>query len=127
MTVAAGALVACVSLVAFDPTRRSLPGGCPFRAITGLECPGCGATRAVYALTQGDVLRAVDHNVLVVALVPLLVWAWSGWLRHRLGRRPTAPTLAPVTIHGIAVTIALFWVARNLPGMTWLASSPGFT
>ncbi|MEX0706159.1 MAG: DUF2752 domain-containing protein, partial [Nitriliruptoraceae bacterium] len=106
---------------------RALPVGCPFRAVTGLDCPGCGATRALYALTQGDVLRAVDHNVFAVALVPLLAWAWVGWLRHRLDRRPTPPTLAPVTIHGIAIAIAVFWVVRNLPGMAWLASSPGFT
>jgi hypothetical protein len=121
--VAAVALAGCVTLAVMDPARRGeLSPGCPFRTLTGWDCPGCGGTRAVYALTQGQWLRAVDHNVLVVALLPLLAWAWTGWLAHTRGRRPLVPTLSPAATYGLVGVVSTFWIARNLPGLEWLGS-----
>jgi hypothetical protein len=112
-----------------DPaTRAEISPGCPFRRLTGLDCPGCGGTRAVYALTQGDVGLALDHNALVVALVPVLVMVWATWFARRIrygfdGRAPAPPAVASMSF---AVAVMLFWVVRNLPWMpfSWLGSSP---
>lgn len=35
---------------------------CPFRRITGIECPFCGMTRAHAALFCGDIKAAFGHN-----------------------------------------------------------------
>jgi hypothetical protein len=126
VAVGAMALGACATIAVMDPqTRGALSPGCPFRTVTGYDCPGCGSTRAMYALTQGDPLRAMDHNLLMVLMLPVLAWAWFGWLRHRLGRRIEAPTLAPQLTFGLAGVLVVFWVARNLPWepLTWLGSS----
>lgn len=37
-------------------------GGCVFHQITGFYCPGCGSTRAVFALYQGDVLKSFYYQ-----------------------------------------------------------------
>ena len=51
-----GALLAgCVAMRAVDPAGG--PTICPFKAMTGLDCPGCGATRAIHQLLNG-----VDKN-----------------------------------------------------------------
>lgn len=54
--------------------------GCGFKHLTGLPCPGCGATRSLAALAQLDVLRAFSMNplvALVAAAAPALVpGAW---------------------------------------------------
>ena len=34
----------------WDPARRGGPGLCPYRFVTGHNCPGCGLTRSVGAL-----------------------------------------------------------------------------
>ncbi|WP_131724959.1 DUF2752 domain-containing protein, partial [Mycobacteroides abscessus] len=52
----AGAVAAGCAAVWFgDPTT---PGGvlpvCPLKALTGLDCPGCGGLRMVYSLMHGD-------------------------------------------------------------------------
>ena len=39
---------------------------CTFRALTGLPCVTCGATRGVSALLQGDLLAAWHSNPLVL-------------------------------------------------------------
>ena len=40
---------------------RFLPR-CGFHELTGLYCPGCGNTRASYALLHGDVGSAIGQN-----------------------------------------------------------------
>lgn len=122
--VGAGALATCVALAVRDPNQPGSWGACPFRLVTGLDCPGCGTLRAVHALTGGDVVRALDHNVLSMALLPVLVWAWIGWLRHRLGRRAGPPALPAMAGFGIAAAAIGFWIVRNLPfaATAWLGS-----
>jgi hypothetical protein len=40
---------------------------CPFRHLTGIPCVACGGTRAILALTRGDVQAAFVWNPLVAA------------------------------------------------------------
>jgi hypothetical protein len=48
---------------------------CPFRHLTGIPCFTCGGTRAVLALTRGDVHAAFEWNPLVaVSAIAALVW-----------------------------------------------------
>ena len=63
---------------------------CPFRALTGLPCPGCGLTRSWVYLMHGDIGSSLASNwfgpVLIVAVLVLAVVS----LRSRLrGKRPT--------------------------------------
>ena len=46
---------------------------CPFHHITGLDCPGCGMTRAAYWLAKGDVGIAVSYHPFVLPFA-------AGWL-----------------------------------------------
>jgi hypothetical protein len=46
---------------------------CPFKRVTGLPCPGCGATRAAVSLLQGDLSGAVAWNPLAMAALGVFV------------------------------------------------------
>ena len=54
----------------FDPFRTDVPL-CLVHRLTGLDCPGCGATRAVHALLDGDLPLALRNNVLIVVALPI--------------------------------------------------------
>lgn len=55
---------------------------CMFKRVTGLPCATCGSTRAVRALVEGDPLRAITMNPLVVALLAIApVYVLVRWLR----------------------------------------------
>jgi len=45
---------------------------CPFHHLTGLQCPGCGMTRAACWLVRGDVDVAVSYHPFVL----LIAAAW---------------------------------------------------
>lgn len=119
--VGAAAVAATTTLAFVDPNEAGHYPTCPFLAVTGLFCPGCGTLRAVHALTHGDVATAIDLNVLTVAMLPVLLWAWVAWVRHRMGMRARPPALTPTAGYVIAAAVPLFWIARNLPWFSALA------
>jgi hypothetical protein len=42
---------------------------CPFKELTGYDCPGCGMQRSFIALLKGDVIEAV---IIFPAIFPLI-------------------------------------------------------
>src|SRR5579859_5715880 len=59
----------CVTLYFFNPSQYHIYPVCAFHEMTGLNCPGCGATRGLYALLHGDFLAAVRDNALFIFLL----------------------------------------------------------
>jgi hypothetical protein len=114
--VGAGALAACVLVAVRDPNQEGSYGLCPFKAATGLDCPGCGMLRGSHALFNGEVLRALDHNIFLPLILGLLLWGYVRWTRRSMGRdlpkRATPPWLMPA----LAILVLTFWVVRNLGG-----------
>ena len=45
--------------------------GCLLRRYTGIECPGCGMTRASHAALNGEFIRAFWFNPVGVILLPI--------------------------------------------------------
>ena len=80
---------------------------CFFHALTGWYCPGCGATRALCALSRGDLDAACHYNPLLIALLPLLVYA--AWQPLRLA------WIRPVWIWTLVVSILLFSAEHRRP------------
>jgi hypothetical protein len=102
-------------LLRFPPWRYSFYPKCPFNEFFHLQCPGCGATRAVAALLYGDIAAAIHFNALVTLLFPVaIVYGVALYIRflRRLPIRYPHPPFAAVCAL-FAVTI-LFSVTRNL-------------
>ena len=49
---------------------------CLFKNLFGIECYGCGITKAVIASVQLDFVRAFNYNKLIVVVMPLVVYLW---------------------------------------------------
>lgn len=135
------AATAYVGLV--DPNQAGHYPLCPFKALTGMDCPACGGLRAVHSLAHGDLVAAVNHNALATLVVlPAILLLWARWvLREWRGVSLPAAVpepdveVPPVTAgpsplllwSGVALMVA-FTVVRNIdavPAFAWLGSSVG--
>ncbi len=121
-----GGLVGAVTIALHfrDPHASGSWGYCPFYAMTGLYCPGCGGLRAVNDLTKGDLLGAASSNLVFVVLVPLIVLWWVRWTSRAWSGQPSggvAHRRASVLIGVFAVVLLVFGVVRNTPMGAWLA------
>ncbi len=70
--------------------KAHLPGVslCPFRAISGIPCPGCGMTRAMLSLGQLEITNAIKLNpfslpLLFVMILCLILDKLPSWLYHK--------------------------------------------
>jgi len=83
---------------------------CPFKALTGWNCPACGGLRMTHDVLHGDLGAAVVDNVfLLIGLPALLAWILVRW---RLGK----PLMTMPAIVVIVVAAITWTVVRNLPG-----------
>ncbi|MCM8776721.1 MAG: DUF2752 domain-containing protein [Candidatus Omnitrophica bacterium] len=53
---------------------QNLPSLCLYKAIFGIECPGCGITRALLSLLHFNLYDTLNYNRLVVIVFPVLVY-----------------------------------------------------
>ena len=110
------AVAALATVWWFDPAEFGLPT-CTFHAMTGLHCPGCGATRATHELLHGRPLTALHNNALWVLLMPAAVYAVASEIRYMVKGRPLPGDLVrkPWLVATIALASMVFAVVRNLP------------
>lgn len=95
---------------------------CPLHALTGLHCPGCGATRATRALLHGDIVAALHWNPLFVIALPLIAGLL---LDARYSARPlNREAWFTWLMFGV---IVLYGITRNLPFAPFTLLAPHAT
>ena len=90
---------------------------CPIYAVSGIYCIGCGAGRACVAILHGDLLGAMDYNLLFVVLLPFVAYfGLKVYISYVFGRDilpfPKIKLWSAIVI--VAVIVA-FGVLRNIP------------
>jgi hypothetical protein len=119
LSVAAAGVLAVV--YCFNPSVYHIYPVCQFHRLTGLNCPGCGGTRALFALLHGDVTAALRDNALAVCglAAGAARGAWFGL--NRLRHRANGPFFPPRLILPFLVVLGVFGVLRNLPAFAFLS------
>ena len=101
-------------LFIFDPAASSFFPPCPFRALTGFLCPGCGSTRALHHLSHGRVQAALKLSPLLLVYAPILGYALLSTVALAVRGQPLPqPRLAAGWIWFLLVITVAFWVLRN--------------
>lgn len=80
----------CFHLLGID-FRDYLPhfSLCAFRAITGIQCPGCGMTRAFLSLGQLKFKEAIQLNpfslfLLIIMILHICIGQSPSWLQNKV-------------------------------------------
>jgi hypothetical protein len=108
------ALAMGVVLFLFNPAQCQFYPLCFFHLMTGLQCPGCGSTRALHQLLHGHLSAALHYNALLIIALPFLFAAVARRLMAR-GQGKSVGPLNPKWIWAGLVALIIFGVLRNLP------------
>ena len=115
LSFATGVVLACILRTCNPATDWFFPP-CPFRALTGLLCPGCGTLRALHELLNGHLFAALRLNPLMMLLLPYVGYsATMSGLEFVTMRRLTRVFIPPACIWVLLAVILTFWIVRNIP------------
>ena len=122
LMIAAGVWLSLAAVAVFlfffnpaSPSNQFFPK-CPFRLLTGMQCPGCGSTRAFYQLLHLHPIAAFKLNPLMVLTLPFIVYGFLGFTRSALMGRPQRRVfIPPIYLWAWLALLIFFWVFRNTP------------
>ena len=97
-------------LYTFPPVTTAFYPQCVFKQMTGLDCPGCGTTRALHALLHGRVEDAWRLNPMLFALMIVGGFAMPSVLRGETPRFLYARWFG----WGSFVVVTGWWILRNV-------------
>jgi hypothetical protein len=102
----------------FSPADSSFFIKCPFKALTGFDCPGCGSQRAIHCLLHFDISGAFCANPLLICALPYIVGGFYFdifppktnvlYKIHKFFYGSTA-------IWTVFVIVIAYWIFRNIP------------
>ncbi|HVQ38797.1 MAG TPA: DUF2752 domain-containing protein [Pyrinomonadaceae bacterium] len=103
-------------LFIFEPGKSGVFLVCPFFALTGFACPGCGSTRGLHQLLHGNVVAAFKFNPLMMVMLPFLLYALVRYTNAVLrGQRLKGNQLDAKYIWLLFFVVLSFWIVRNTP------------
>jgi len=118
-------IIAGFILFAFNPANSNFYAPCPFHALTGFYCPGCGSLRSFHQLLHGNVATAFGLNPLLVLSLPFLGYSFFSYIMVGVKGRPLPNVFVPSNYIWVLFGIVLlFWGLRNIPCYPFLLLAP---
>ena len=108
-----------------DPDTSDLYPPCPFLALTGFYCPGCGTLRALHQLARGHPLAALDLNPLMMLVLPFIAYFLASHAMLAVTGRPLRKFFVrPVFIWVLLGAVLVYWLLRNIPAYPFTLLAP---
>ena len=123
ITIGLGFLSILGVLFFINPARSGVFLGCPSRTFFGVDCPACGGLRGTYSLLHGDIASAINYNVLLLGVYPMLVSLWCLWVLKVWKQRDLFVIFQPysrvIMVAGVFILIGFTFVRNVIPGLDW--------
>ncbi|MBN8622456.1 MAG: DUF2752 domain-containing protein [Flavobacteriales bacterium] len=88
---------------------------CPFKSLTGFDCPGCGSQRAIHEILHLNFKKAFKYNALLVLAIPyiLLFFIFNmEWVKIRFPKTEKF-LFGRNSLLMILAIVILFFIFRN--------------
>jgi len=105
----------------FNPSTHGFYPVCMFHQLTGLNCPGCGATRAFYALLHGNFPLAMKDNALFIFTLAALAARGAWFAAKHFINRPAGQFISPKMVWMFLAVAGVFTVLRNFPAFSFFS------
>ena len=101
-----------------DPATFYIVPKCPFRLLTGFDCPACGIQRAFHHLLHCDWGIAIRYNYFLVVSVPYFVLVFVTTFSNNMYIQKARVYIQhPITVRIVLVLTLLWWILRNIPAV----------
>ncbi len=112
---ALGTALGIILAVLFLLAQQGIGLFCPFYQLTGLQCPGCGNSRAALALLRLDLISALRYNLLFPLEFGYLLWVVLSGCGNYLqtGRFHYQPKRIWIDT-SVLVLVVIWGILRNL-------------
>lgn len=87
---------------------------CPLAAMTGMPCPGCGSTRALFFVLTGRFVEAFHYNPCIYLWI--LLAAYVGWQRYIRGKKAAGVLSLTGAVAAAMILVYLYRMAVDFPG-----------
>ena len=112
---------AAATVYFLNPSAHGFYPVCQFHRLTGLNCPGCGGTRALYALLHGHLAPALRDNALFVGGIIFLAARGSWFALRNIPGRANGEFFPGKYLWPLLAIMLVFTVLRNLPAFAFLS------
>jgi len=112
-------LIIVVILMAILLIHGKIAIACVFYEITGLYCPGCGITRSILSLIDGNIYQAFRYNPIIFIDIPLIIITSIIDFIYKDNKKVKKVTNV-IYIMLLIITL-VFGVLRNIPYFSFLA------
>jgi hypothetical protein len=92
-----------------------------FHKLTGLNCPGCGSTRALFALLHGNLPLALKDNAVFIITGAALAARGAWFAAKHCGQKPAGQFISPKILWMFLIVAGIFSVLRNFPAFSFLS------
>lgn len=105
-----------IILYFFNPESTVWFPKCPFKLLTGYDCPACGVQRCAYHVFHFNFAEAFHYNPFLVVSLPyaaLLIWVtWIVSQNRATNLRRFC--YHPIVVRTYMVLTVFWWIARNI-------------
>ncbi|WP_321975871.1 DUF2752 domain-containing protein [Aureibaculum sp. 2210JD6-5] len=109
-------VVTALFYFSINPNRVDFLLKCPLYSTTGIFCPGCGSQRGFHNLLHGNILAALQNNILLVlGLIGLLYHYGIQFSNHLFKTTFKSFFDNKKAVYFVIVLLLLFWIVRNIP------------
>lgn len=112
-------LIIVVIIMAILLIHGKIAIACVFYEITGLYCPGCGITRSILSLIDGNIYQAFRYNPIIFIDIPLIMITSIIDFIYKDNKKVKKVTNV-IYIMLLIITL-VFGVLRNIPYFSFLA------
>lgn len=112
-------LLAIAVLWFVNPEHAWWAPKCPVHYLTGLQCPGCGVSRAIHALLHGHAAEALAYNLFFIISIPYLLSVCAVMYIPALHRRERLRLFVTGSVPAwtYLILFCVWFVVRNIFGI----------
>lgn len=108
------ALTGVILVKIYNPEEESFFIPCMLHKLTGIKCPGCGMTRSVHYLVNGNIKQAIWYNLMLIPIIILVMYALYRYVRYLIKDEEIINKTLEKALKVFLVILLIFWVTRNL-------------